>query len=484
MFDATTAAAYLAGATAQAKAQAVRDSLGSGTLTAEIRRSGDLYYTGTFSGPMTAGADGSLSHDVVLAGLVTQSMTPNAVTDTCTIRNDSGRYIGGSFGPGGRFTSVRGALSAGQSMRLRVSVAAPGAGPQTFVPDLVGGTVEMLLGDFQGAGFQLLSTAPGAPTFVQSAHAGACWDDARRTLWIFGAETHSSAMDNAVYGWRASDGKFLRHYAPDPYDAYRMDADGILWSTPAKVRPWATHTYRSVRFIDATSEIEVTGDLSSHSGITPIFENPVQTLADQRGTFWRYSVATGLWRHIEVGESPFCLGWNAHPFAYAPGYGWVHVDTPNAYTLTDAGGYAVHDVYGKNNLQYHSYLHVRDGVAYKVGGNAETYLYSRHPLDDWASSQRFDKANYPALSDLTIANMPSAMMPDGRVVIFARDAALAYHALILDPVADTVTDTGHTLPGVTGTSYELATDWSTAHNCALILSRRFSPNRVYAYRPE
>lgn len=126
MLDPTTLAAYRAAQTAPARAQAVRDSLGSGTLTVELREGASLVYSGTFSGPMTAGADGSLSASAQLSGLVTTAGTPNAATWTCRIANGSGRYIEGSFGPGGRFTWSQGALVVGDVVRLDVSIAAAG----------------------------------------------------------------------------------------------------------------------------------------------------------------------------------------------------------------------------------------------------------------------------------------------------------------------------------------------------------------------
>lgn len=126
MFDATTRAAYLAASTAQARAEAVRDSLGSGTLTVELRDGATLVYSGTFSGPMTA-SNGALSVNTALSGAVTDAGTPSASTWTCRIHNGSGRYIEGSFGPGGRFTWTAGALVVGRSVKLNVSVAAPSA---------------------------------------------------------------------------------------------------------------------------------------------------------------------------------------------------------------------------------------------------------------------------------------------------------------------------------------------------------------------
>lgn len=150
MFDPATKTAHALAKGAVARAQAVRDSLGSGTLTVELRDGETLVYSGTFTGPMTAGGDGSLSVDVLLSGAVTTGGTPNAATWTCRIRNADGRYIEGSFGPGGRFTWSGGALVVGQAVRLRVSIAAANAELQV-VTDFDTGNVDQALVEITAA---------------------------------------------------------------------------------------------------------------------------------------------------------------------------------------------------------------------------------------------------------------------------------------------------------------------------------------------
>ena len=123
VLDATTLAAYRAASTPQGKAQEVSDSLGSGTLTVELRDGTTLMYSGTFAGPLTAGSDGSLSVDVVPTGAAIVAGTANAATWTCKILNAGGtRWLSGSLGSGGRFTLAR-ALVVGQAVRLNISIA-------------------------------------------------------------------------------------------------------------------------------------------------------------------------------------------------------------------------------------------------------------------------------------------------------------------------------------------------------------------------
>lgn len=357
-----------------------------------------------------------------------------------------------------------------------------------IAPLRTGGTVNMLLADWSGTGFQLLTTAPGAPVYRGMPHAGSTWDNDRRTLWSYGADTHAldADMDNAVYGWRAEDGLFIKQYDKDPMSGYLMGADGIYYSSAEKVRPWATHTFRTLRFVPETNEIEMVEDPANHSYMDPpAFENPSMTAADRIAPIWYYNVVTGQWRHRVFGDSSVFVGkYEASPVGWHPVYGWFKDNGAIWSWLSPSGVYSQSGaIWGKINTQYHSYFHVVGDVAYKVGGHASTYLYSRHPLADLASSQRFPAANYPALSGYASGNNPSALMPDGRILFFANFSG-TYHALILDPEADTVTDTGHRLSGMTGSSYEFACEWSAADNCAILLTRRFSVDRVYAYRPE
>ncbi len=122
-FDATTRAAYIAATGAQAKAQAASDSLGSGTLTVEIRNGSTLVYSGTFAGPLTANADGSISASSTLSGTAVAAGTPSAATWTCKIVSAGGKWIRGSFGPGGDITGPS-AIVDGQILRLNISIAA------------------------------------------------------------------------------------------------------------------------------------------------------------------------------------------------------------------------------------------------------------------------------------------------------------------------------------------------------------------------
>ena len=118
-YDPTTHEAFRTAANAKAAAEAVRDSLGSGTLTCLIKESGTTRYSGTFAGPLSAGPDGSLGMAAACTGSASSGGTPSAATWTLTIQNAGGtRWIEGSFGPGGSFNWDAGTLAAGQGVYL------------------------------------------------------------------------------------------------------------------------------------------------------------------------------------------------------------------------------------------------------------------------------------------------------------------------------------------------------------------------------
>ena len=371
-------------------------------------------------------------------------------------------------------------LAVGASASFAAVAAEPAKAPLR-----TGGTVHHLISNWTGKGFKLLSTAPPAPVHGKSSHAGSVWDDARQTMWIFGAETHKTAMDNAVYGWRASDGLFIKQYDADPSSGYRMDAAGIYWSSAEKVRPWAMHTYRRMRMVPGTDEFEVVYDPYAHAGMTPrVFENTAQTTANRAPAMWYYNVVTGTWRHRTFGSSVKMVPASyAYPVGFDPVHGWFTGDGSTWKRLSLTGAYSTASVSGKSNGQYHSYMFVKDSIAYRVGGNSSTTLYSRHPLSNITLSKKFFVADFPQLVGYTVGNMASAMMPDGRIVIFPTRSS-EMHAMILDPVANTLSPTGHFITGMDKpTLYELAAEWSPSHNAVILLSRRFSASRVYAYRP-
>lgn len=130
MFDPTTASLYIAAGTPVARAQAVADSLGSGTLTAKIYDTGVEVYSGTFTGPLTVGTNGELVISARPTGSASGAGTPAAATWKVRISSADGRWVEGSLGPTGRF-QLSDALSIGRLVTLNGSID-PQGGVATF----------------------------------------------------------------------------------------------------------------------------------------------------------------------------------------------------------------------------------------------------------------------------------------------------------------------------------------------------------------
>lgn len=255
MFDSLTLAAYAAGTTPAERAQAVRDALGSGTLTVELRDGETLVYSGTFTGPMTAGSDGSLSADALLTGAVTTGGTPNAATWTCRIRNADGRYIEGSFGPGGRFTFSGGALVVGQAVRLRVTIAAAGA--SSALPLWAQGVAVHEWREIPGTAMSLYppSIDPGrdsgaGPAAKIEAWCGLSIDTRTSTLWSVANGGHDDYHGNEVMKMTLSDDapQWVEVLASSAAVDFTVPSDSARYSDG---RPASTHSYYSQQIIEA-----------------------------------------------------------------------------------------------------------------------------------------------------------------------------------------------------------------------------------------
>jgi hypothetical protein len=250
MLDPTTLAAYRAAQTAQARAQAVRDSLGSGTLTVELREGASLVYTGTFSGPMTAGSDGSLSASAQLSGLVTTAGTPNAATWTCRIANGSGRYIEGSFGPGGRFTWSQGTLRVGDVVRLDVSILPPGG----VIPSWRVGLAQFEWSELAGTAMANFppSVDPGrdsgGPAAKLDAWCGLAIDTRDSTVWSLANGGHDDYHGNEVMKFTlgADEPEWIE--VLESSSGFTIPSDSAYYSDG---RPASTHTYYMLQFIEA-----------------------------------------------------------------------------------------------------------------------------------------------------------------------------------------------------------------------------------------
>lgn len=362
------------------------------------------------------------------------------------------------------------------------------AGVSRAAPDATGGAVTQLLSSWSGTGFQLLTTAPAM--YISSAHAGAVMDNAADIMWIFGAETHNSTsgMDNSVFRFDIADGLFKRQYTKSAWPGeYRVGADGILYADSAKTRPWAMHTFRRMRFIPATEEIEVLYDPHEHAyWDTPIVEGATTQIGNI-SAFWYYNVRTGLWRNDPSGQrSQMSRAAFAHGTTFVPGFGWYAIDGSFMHRLTESGVYSTTPVAGLINGNIHSALYHKDGELIKIGGDQATAgnLYSRTPISNPSSSTKFSIASFPALSGHSMENTASVQMSDGRFLIFpTRTSDMLCRPMILDVSANTVVATGDSIAVTSSSSLSFRIVWSTTYNCAIWVTGRVAGIvRAYAYR--
>jgi hypothetical protein len=295
-------------------------------------------------------------------------------------------------------------------------------------------------------------------------------------------------MDNSVSRFDISDGLFKRQYTKSPWTGeYRIDAAGILWADAAKTRPWAMHTYKRMRFIPATEELEVLYDAYEHAGIFSHVQEGAITAVNNVSAFWYYNVRTGAWRHDPAGQrSQMSRAAFAAGTCFVPGFGWCAIDGTFLHRLTEAGVYSTTPVSGLINGKIHSALYLRDGELIKVGGDGTTgTLYSRTPIGNPSASTKYDISSFAALSGHEMSNTASVQMPDGRFLIFpARTSDNQMRPMILDVGANTVTPTGHSLTITTLTNLSFRAVWSVAHSCAIwITGKEDGTVRALAYRP-
>ena len=380
-------------------------------------------------------------------------------------------------------------------------------------PDLVGGTVHALLAGWSGKGFQLLSSAPAvdynpaSAIYTASGHAGAAWDEARGILWMYGCESHGKAqMINTWYRWDAADGLFKRMGAPDPcVGAHHVTADGFLFADAANTRPWGCHTFDTLWFDPATREAGFVYDARDHAywadydgwgTVAPAGFD----IANRRCPLWYYNTAKGVWRKQDSAAiTSFCKGSTGSPVVRDPGNGWWRVDgatvshlAEDGQTLTSGSIWGV-GTYASVQAKLHNFAShlVIVGGFYDTPG---TWLGAIHPKAKLAGSTVLKIADFPALAGWDATNTWSAAMPDGRIVFGAQNVSAGatggvIGAFILDwnKAVPTVTDTGYRLgPSfwAPSQSYELKCVWSTAYNCAILVTNRqgAGTDRVYGLR--
>lgn len=332
---------------------------------------------------------------------------------------------------------------------------------------LEGGTVVNLASSVTASGFTLLTIAPGIPTFRNNGHAGAAWDEDRQNMYIYGAETHnsSSQFDSNIYIFDVTDGLIKNVFNETPTNSgYHVGANGYLYNSDES-KPWASHTYNRLIYDRNMQKLIVPVDVADHSYISSPPESGSITFGERKKPIWLYDFQSNTWE-AEWTEgvqsfvsTSFLNGAVKIGNKYISNDGmWLHVLDEGVYTKTS--------IYHKTNDSYHTGSLLIDDVYYSVGGTHGTYVCSRHPLSDIASSQKFLVADYPILSGWNTGNKPACAMSDGNILFLAQNG-LEIGVFIFNTATFDVSDTSHRLLVSTTGAYDFKLSWSEALGAAI-----------------
>lgn len=380
------------------------------------------------------------------------------------------------------------------------------ATPATWNANL-GITALVLPSTVTAAGFTLLASGDRSLDFYGgfTGHQGMVYFPPLRSMVCFGSETHNSESyyANSPRIIELDTMKLSRALPDDPFANFRIDDIGIPWANAAHTAPWGMHGFRQQMVIG--DEVWMAYDAIKHANIYQDLPGSIIPVDKREGaastvrpTMWAFKPSTNGWRYIDGGAN------NANVSAMlGVGYGLVYSATRNSimgmtgsawnelslsdFSKTTA---AAPPISGFNNYS----LLLNDGrVLCAAGGEIGTETSSSvlFSLVDPASPTTpvtKTKGMYAALTGLLVSDTPWAKLPSGRVIVFAKDTATtSLRPIIYDPVADTMTDSGHSLNvGATGTAYGYywqLCDYAADFGQVILASNLGSLLRVWSYKP-
>lgn len=341
------------------------------------------------------------------------------------------------------------------------------------------GTVFTLLNSWNTKGIQLLSELPDGTSYLKQGHCGSVWDESRKLLWMFGADTHTSAMHNSVWAWSCNTGKVYKYTVEDPPSGYHVTTDGYPYATSNNNTPWAMHTFRCIWYDDTTKEFGVAMNSFEHSGITPRFDGSTYDMYSGKTPMWFFNTVTGSWRMWDGGSTSDFNKTSVMgaPVTYHKGTGWIRWIAPYADKLSETGVRSNTLLWGKMQAGIQQFAHkFGNKVVLIAGDSGDVNFFSKHDITDLDNSSiKYTIADFPLLSGWSLKNLNSALDPvSGKVVFLARNTSTTeLRVFILDwnKTTPTVEDSGYSF----GTSisadsrYQLKAEWSTTFNCALFI---------------
>lgn len=366
-------------------------------------------------------------------------------------------------------------------------------------------TVSALPSSLSSAGFALLASGARSLDFYGGfvGHQGSVYMPSRRAVWNFGAETHSDAN----YYTNSP-----RHIALDTMTVYRDQADsatpgqyrldnaGMPFADSAKTCPWGQHALRQMVRTSADEFLLAypTTEHANYFGVTPpIYEGAVTSVSAYRRALWYYNTATGAWRYDDGGASNANI---AGVLDGAVGYGIIYhsargsiMGAVNGYwrelNLSTYARESSAPVIGGSGYNTYAMLLSDGTVLCAAGGSsANTTLCAIVNPASPGAFTTISKASVSALSSYSAINTPWAILPSGRVLLFAKDqTANTLRAFVFDPALASWTDTGHTLSvgavGAADGTYWQQCDYADDFGIVVLTSNINSTLSVWAYKP-
>lgn len=161
-------------------------------------------------------------------------------------------------------------------------------------------------------GFSLRQLFNFGSSWIRPAHAGLAFDSKRKSLLIFGSDSHGENWDNSVHEFNLHTLKWTEHYPPSPKESYRADDQGNAIAGENGLYPWAMHTYDSIAYVPEMDALIVT---SKTDHTPPPTEQAKQATINPT---WIYHLDTREWSILAQRNSPsfFASGSTYDPITF------------------------------------------------------------------------------------------------------------------------------------------------------------------------
>ena len=160
--------------------------------------------------------------------------------------------------------------------------------------------------------FSLANLFDSGSNWHRQGHAGLAFDSKRKSLLIFGSDSHGENWDNRVHEFNLLSLKWIEHYPPSPKETYRADDHGNAVAGNNALFPWAMHTYDNIAYAPEIDSLLVTSKIDH----TPAPTEQAKTA--RNSPTWIYQLETKKWKILDQDNSPsfFASGSTYDPLTY------------------------------------------------------------------------------------------------------------------------------------------------------------------------